>query len=417
MQDAETLLRDSIHSISEFDPAIYKTATAPCVSIYLPTPHTARDMRRDDWTRIQFKDLRNEAERTLAEQYDERAYKGIVEKMDWLLENGDDPIWTTAKEGLAFLMNDTDAYVYNLSVAPESAVVVGDEYYIKPLLMNAQFGMDYYLLLLNAGNFGLLRGNYDHAHWVELPADVKAQFIDQFANSEEGAASKSDDIGALDYYTLEGHESPFHGYKSRNDVKQEEAEKFFRSVNKAMNDELVRDDPTPVILVTLPEHEHMFREIATFPTLQAEAILKDPCTVSGTELRDDAVKIVMDRRGKAIKELTDRYNLDVSKDRASDDLVKIGKALFEKDVEILFVEQGKGMPGTFDVATGAVDYDPAVDPTDDKKLDPASPDIVNAFAQAALKQDTKVIVLPAADMPTKNGVAAIYRWAEPNVIG
>lgn len=415
MRDASVLLRDSIHSLNAFDPSIYERTQAPCVSIYLPTPHKDREMRRDEWVTIEFKDLRNEAERTLAESYDKSAYKGIVEKMDYLLDHPDDTIWLSAKRGLAFLIDNERANVYNLSFAPESAVVVGDEFFIKPLLMNAEYEMDYYLLLLNSGNFGLLRGNYDHAHWVELPDDVKSEFTELYPLEE--VDDRPTDVGALDYYSLEGHLSPFHGYKSRNDVTKEHKEKFFRYVDKALNDKILRNDPTPVILVTLPEHEHLFRSLATFPTLMDESILKDPCTISGADLRDGAVKIIEAKRGASIKELTDRYELDVSKDRASDDPVKIGHALYQKDVDILFVEKGKGLPGTFDATTGEVDCDPATNPTDDQQLDPASPDIANAFAQAALKQGGKVIVLPAADMPAENGVAAIYRYAEPNVIG
>lgn len=415
MRDAAVILRDSIHSLTAFDPSIYENTQAPCVSIYLPTPHKEREMRRDEWTSIEFKDLRNEAERTLAESYDKNEYAGIVEKMDYLLDHPDDTIWLSAKRGLAFLIDNERANVYNLSFAPQSAVVVGDEFYIKPLLMNAEYEMDYYLLLLNSGNFGLLRGNYDHAHWVELPDDVKNEFTELYPLEE--VDDRPTDVGALDYYSLEGHMSPFHGYKSRNDVTKEHREKFFRYVDKALNDRVLRNDDTPVILVTLPEHESAFRSLATFPSLLPESILKDPCTISGADLRAAAVKIIEGRRASAMKELIDRYQLDASKDRASDDLVKIGRALYQKDIDTLFVEKGKSLPGTFDAATGEVDYDPASNPTDDKQLDPASPDVVNAFAQATLKQGGKVIVLPAAEMPTKNGTAAIYRYAEPNVIG
>lgn len=415
MRDASVLLRDSIHAMNAFDPSIYQRTEAPCVSIYLPTPHDEREMRRDRWVSTQFKDLRNEAERTLAETYDKAAYKGIVEKMDYLLDHPDDTIWLSAQHGLALLIDNNDAFAFDLTFAPQPTVMVGEEFYLKPLLMNAEYEMDYYLLLLNVGNFGLLRGNHDHAHWVELPDDVKQAFIELYPLQEPD--DKPTDIGALDYYSLEGHMSPFHGHRSRNDVTKEHREKFFRYVDKVLNDRILRDDPTPVILVTLPEHESAFRALATFPTLLPETILKDPCTVSGTELRDAAVAIIEKRRTDAIGALKERYDLDASKDRASDDPVKIGRALFEKDVDVLFVEQGKGLPGTFDAATGTVDYDPATDPIDNKELDPANPDIADAFAQATLKQGGKVIVLPADDMPTTSGVAAIYRYAEPSVTG
>ena len=73
-------------------------------------------------------------------------------------------------------------------------------------------------------------------------------------------------------------------------------------------------------------------------------------------------------------------------------------------------EEGKDIPGTFDPKTGELFFDPDTDPTDDKKIDPASPDLVDAFAQCALAQDAHIYVLPADQMPGNKGVAAIYRY-------
>lgn len=72
-----------------------------------------------------FKDLMKDAERTLAETYDKDAYKGIVEKADYLLEHPDMPLWLHAGEGLGFLMNNDDIYVYNLFFAPDPMVAAG----------------------------------------------------------------------------------------------------------------------------------------------------------------------------------------------------------------------------------------------------------------------------------------------------
>lgn len=121
MKDEKETLRktaDSIHVMEKFDPAILADVTAPVVSLYIPVHHTEREERRDIWDRDMFKDLMKDAERTLAETYDKDAYKGIVEKADYLLAHPDMPLWLHAGEGLGFLMNNDDIYVYNLFFAP-----------------------------------------------------------------------------------------------------------------------------------------------------------------------------------------------------------------------------------------------------------------------------------------------------------
>ncbi len=412
MKQADNMLRDSVNeldavrtsirTVDNFDPELYKQAKAPYVSIYLPVQHKERTQRRDTWTADEFKDLAKEALRRLAEGYDDEAFAGLRERIDYLQGHPDDTVWLNAGKGLAFLMSNTGVDVLNLDFAPEATVVVGDELYIKPLLRNFRYGMSYYLLLLNTDRFGLLRGDYHGVHYLPLLPSVHQEFAEMF-DAYDGTEA------ALDYYSLEGHMSPYHDHKSRKEVAKEEAEKFFRHVNKVMSDDVAKVDPTPVILVTLPEHATMFRRLCTFDTLLPEGIEKDARTLSGETLRDDAVKIIDAKRQADLKKVIERYELDASKSKATDDLAKVGEALAERNVDVLFVEMGKGLPGTFDATTGAIAYDDHRDPVDAELIDPADPDIVDAMAQAALKQDATIYVLASEEMPTRNGVAAIFR--------
>ena len=396
-------LAENIHVMSGVDPKGYQNPSAPVVSIYIPVKRTQRDDRQEDWDRIELKDLAKEAERHLEEKYSNYDIKGITDKLDYLVTHKDLPLWINASAGLGFLVSATDVYVFNLSFAPEPVVAVGQQYYLKPLFRNLQYEMNYKLLLLNTDFFALLDGDYNGIRYEPLPDDVKNYFAETFPEFDG-------ETTALDYYSLEDHRTPFDDNKSRNEVTQEEAEKFFRYVDKAMNDKLVRDDKTPVILVTLPEHEHMFRQICTFDTLLPETIKKDARTLSGTELRNDAVKIMEDRKDAELADLKEKYGYHASKGNATNSIPDIGFALAEKKVGVLFLEAGKGLPGTFDPVTGEVTYDGATNPVDDKEIDPANPDIAAAFAEAAANQDAQVLVLEHDKMPVDGGMAAIYRY-------
>lgn len=397
-------LDEHIH-VTTFQPKEYvnEAPAGPLVSIYIPVKRTQREGRQQDWDRIDFKDLCKEACRRLEEDWTEQDYAGIKQKLDYILAHEDLPLWVDASKGLAFLVTNQDAYVINMNTAPESIVVVGPQFYLKPLFADQMHDMAYKLLLLNTDFFALLDGDYNGVHYVPLPDDVKAYFAETFPEFDG-------ETTALDYYSLTDHESPYHDHKSRNDVTKEQAEKFFRYVDKAMNDKLVRESNEPVILVTAPEHDHMFRELCTFETLLPEGIKKDPRTLSGTTLRDDAVAIIEGIRAQELAKLEEDYGYKASKGEASDSLPDIGLALVERKVGVLFLEEGKGIPGTFNDETGAVTFDGSKDPVDDAELDPASPDIAAAFAEAAALQDAKVLVLPADKMPVKSGVAATYRF-------
>ena len=88
------------------------------------------------------------------------------------------------------------------------------------------------------------------------------------------------------------HLNPYHDYRSRNEVSKIEAEKFYRSINKVVQDTLLPDNPDPVILACLPEHEAEFRKIATIPHLMDKGIEKDPGSMDSKELAIAACKIL-----------------------------------------------------------------------------------------------------------------------------
>lgn len=398
-------LDESIHRTT-FQPKEFINETAaggPLVSIYIPVKQVQREGGQQDWDRVEFKDLSEEALRRLAKDYAMADFAGIQKKLNYILEHEDLPLWVDASQGLAFLVTNQDAYVINMSTAPESAVVVGPQFYLKPLFRDQMHEVNYRLLLLNADFFALLEGDRNSVHYVPLPDDVKSFFAETFPEFDG-------ETTALDYYSLTDHESPYHDHKSRKDVKQEEAEKFFRYVNKAMTDTLDRTSTDPVILVTAPEHESFFRKICTFDALLPEGIRKDPRSLSGSTLRDDAVAIMDALGAKDVAKLEEDYGYRASKGEATDRIPDIGLALVERKVSVLFLEEGKGIPGTFDATTGEVSFDGSPNPVDDKALDPASPDVAAAFAEAAALQDAQILVLPADKMPVTSSIAATFRF-------
>ena len=208
------------------------------------------------------------------------------------------------------------------------------------------------------------------------------------ANSDDIAAdARKGEKGALDYISLEGHMGQYHDHQSRNEVKKDDALPWFRYVNKAVNDYLVRDDTTPIILCCDEEYETAFRKLSTLRHLLPVGIKKDPAGLDGKALLEESLAVM-------------------------DDFDAIGMALAERRVGALFLVKGKILPGGFDINTGTVTFDGDPNPVDDGYIDPAAPDITDAFAQAALAQDAHIYIVEQNQMPTDQPVAALFRYAE-----
>ena len=279
-------IADSIYLMDEIDSSEFQVQEPPVVTIYIPVHRTERAGRRSEWDRIEFKDLVKQARHELAEHWSKRDAHGILERLDYIESDEDLPLWLGEEKGLAFLVDPDKCRVYKMHTEPEAKVVVGDKYYMDPILdeAEAEQAERFKLLLLNSDFFALLDGDAHGVHYEPLPDSVAQYFAEMYP-------AFSGNTTALDYYSLEGHTSPYHDHKSRNDVSKEEQKKFFRHVNKVLNDQLLRNYQNPVILVTAPEHVHMFKEVCTVD-LYPKIIEKDPRGLTGKQLHEDALKLL-----------------------------------------------------------------------------------------------------------------------------
>lgn len=397
-------VRASIHIMGGLTNEIYSNPQGPFVSLYLPVHHQDRAGGRNWWDDIELKDLVKQAQADLERDFTGE-YDGIKQRLTLLEEHPNWFVWENAKDAIAFLVSNTDVYVFplDIQIPDKGFVTVGNEFFIKPLVRNYERACHYYLLLLSNDHFAFVEGDEETINRMPMPAGVKDEYAELWGTYDGHEA-------ALDYQAIVGHESPFHNFQSRNDVKKEEGEYFFRYVNKAVNDTFKDHDATPVILVCLPEHLAEFKKVCTIHDVLPEAIEKDPGALDAKQLLADAVAIMNKHEAEALQQLRDTYNEDAAHDKASDDIDTVAKAIFEDQVATLMLAKGKIIPGSYDPQDGSVNFDTATDPADDKLFDPASPDVTDGLAQAALQHGGEVIVLPQEQMPTASPVAAVFRY-------
>ncbi|MGP1609325.1 MAG: hypothetical protein ACTS5G_01370, partial [Burkholderiales bacterium] len=87
---------------------------------------------------------------------------------------------------------------------------------------------------------------------------------------------------------------------------------------------------------------------------------------------------------------------------ATDDLAAAAQAADAGRVDVLLVEAERQVPGRMDVATGAI--------TLGKLDDPEVDDLLDDLGERVLAAGGEVVIVPAERMPTRTGLAAIYRF-------
>ncbi|WP_449316849.1 baeRF8 domain-containing protein [Rubneribacter sp.] len=367
-------------------PALLAREKPPCASIYLPTGGP-REERRD---RALFEALANEA-REKIERQSERRERG---RLDELLDLASARLGALrsglAESGLAVLAASDRAYACRLDRPVGPLAFTGERFLTRPLLGALRPGARYLLLALSADRFSLIEGDARSLERMEVPAPAR-----DARRTASGGPS------------FDGHQSAYHGWKSSNDVRKEEAEAFFRSVNQEATALLSRDGGPrlPVILVSLPEHQGMFRRISTVPGLLEEGIEKNPDGVGEPELLADAAA-VMGRVAQAHAErLLDAYGQAVGTGGASSSPYAVGMALAERKVRALLLAEGAYVPGAFDERTGEVRLFERR-PHDRFQ----GPELADALSRAALAQGAEVLELPAEQVPGESGIAALFRY-------
>jgi len=68
----------------------------------------------------------------------------------------------------------------------------------------------------------------------------------------------------------------------------------------------------------------------------------------------------------------------------------------------LLIEDRREVPGRINAATGDIEFDDLVHPEVD--------DVLDDLGTLALKMGGQVVIVPTERMPTKTGIAAIYRY-------
>ena len=157
-----------------------------------------------------------------------------------------------------------------------------------------------------------------------------------------------------------------------------------------------------MILAALPEHHTLFRQVSHNPYLVDEGIGVNPDAVTIDGLRERAWRVVEPYYLGRLAWITEEFNAAASRELGSADLAQVAEAAVAGRVDTLLIHADREVPGRIDRATGRLDLSDLTRPDAD--------DILDDLAEMVLTMKGRVVVVPAARMPTKSGVAAIYRY-------
>ncbi|MCG7853894.1 MAG: hypothetical protein MIO92_15340 [Methanosarcinaceae archaeon] len=378
----------------DFAAGILDNCDPPCLSLYQPTHRRHPDNQQDP---IRFGNLVKALEESLLKQFPKDDIRSLLEP--FLTMADDRNFWNHTLDGLAVLRAKGVFRVYKLQRPVGELAVVADRFHTKPLVRILQSADRYQVLGLNRKEIKLFEGNRDALDEIEpaegVPRTITQALGDELTEPHQTVAS---------YGGVGGGQTPMHhGHGGKESEVDIDAERFFRAVDRGVLKHHSQPSGLPLILSTLPENHHKFRAVSHNPFLIEEGINIHPDALSSIdELRQRAWQVIEPHYLARLAALVEDFGSARSKGLGDGELTQVAKAVVGGRVATLLIEARREISGRLDAVTGDIEFDDLAHPDVNDVLDD-----LGAFA---LKMGGQVVIVPKERMPTKTGIAAIYRY-------
>jgi hypothetical protein len=365
----------------------------PCLSLYQPTHRRHPDNQQDP---IRFRNLVKELEASLRQKYPTAESRLLLEPFEALAHDAE--FWNHTLDGLAVLGGPGTFRALTIPQSVAELVVVADSFHTKPLRRFLQSVDRYQVLGLNLDKIRLFEGNRHALVELELVPGVPRTIADAL-----GGELTEPHQTVASYGGAGGASNPMHhGHGGKADEADIDAERFFRAVDRAVLAHYTKPSGLPLILAALPEHHHLFHQVSQNPLLLHDGIRFSPDFLPTDELRERAWQAVAPRYQARLASLREEFEQARSKSVGSDDLAQVAEAAHSGRVETLLVDADRQIAGRLDGATGRVELANLSDPHID--------DLLDDLSELVMKKGGTVLVIPSAGMPSRTGLAAIYRY-------
>ncbi|MGQ0699044.1 MAG: baeRF3 domain-containing protein [Panacagrimonas sp.] len=287
--------------------------------------------------------------------------------------------------------------VFRLQRAVPELAVVADSFHTKPLRRFLQTVDRYQVLGLSRGKFQVFEGDRNALDEIK-PSAGRARTISEVLGDDQSEPSQT----SFSHGGGGGSNAAIHhGQGGKSDGNDVETERFFRSIDRAVLDQHSKPSGLPLILATLPEHDHLFRQLSHNPFLMEAGLHANPEGMAIDELRQRVWEVVEPQHRARQLAMAGAFSAAQSRGLGSDNLTQVAQAAAEGRVATLLIESGRQIAGRLDGASGRIVAGNLNHPQVD--------DLLDDLGELVEKMGGEVRVLPAARMPGSTGLAATYR--------
>jgi hypothetical protein len=388
-----TLSRESLQTLME-------TQHGPCISLFMPTDRTGVEGQQDQ---LRIRRLIREAESLVRgnAQLHSAQVEDLLEPLRALLDN--EQFWSHAGDGLAIFRSPTAFRSFRLPSSFKEQAVVGDHFYLRPLLPLLTYDGSFYILALSQNAVRLLACTHDHVNELPLPEQVSASLAEFLKDEERENDLQSHSSASFGTVGKAGrHPTIFHGQGVGTDDAKDDILRYFQHIDRGLHD-LLRDETASLVLAGVEYLFPIYQQANSYPHLLEQGIAGNPDKLQAEALREKAWAVVEPVILQARQEAAAQYTDLASTERASSNTSEIVPAAYYGRVASLFVARDREQWGTFDPATDRLQVH--------EQAQPGDGDLLDLAATQTLLHGGAVYAVEQTDMPDAAPLAAVFRYA------
>lgn len=348
----------------------------------------------NDKDRIQFENLVSEAKKRITDS-DLEEKSALLEQLDNALGNRDSFVKFIG--GLVLYITPEDIYFYHLGISVTDRVYIGDSPYILPVAANAQYTLDYHLLVLNRESIRLFEGHgeklqeEDLSEYDEAPVDLETALGTEKEGGNLNFGAYSTGAGQ----TGTGH--AFHGHQETSQEKDIDRERYFRMVDDFVFDHFSNKLHYPLIVYSVEDNQAVFKDISHNKYLSDVMITGSAAGMNTSDIQKQVAETINKLNDKEREDLLNRLNEASPENRIENIPDDLTAASLQGRIDNLFLQKDYEIPGS-------INDEGLYDENDERN------NFVDVLVQNVLNSKGNVYIFEHEDMPEATPIAATLRY-------
>lgn len=354
--------------------------SSPCLSLYLNT-HRASVQAAED--RIRYKNMLREAEALVGGD------SGFLEPARDLLK--DEEFWTHLADSVAVFCAPSFFRVYKAPFPLTTDLVVGERFYVKPLLGLMALPTRFFVLALSQ-DVRLFECTLEGL--TEVTLSGAEQSLKEF-NKREG---RWDDLQQHSV-SNQGAGAIFHGQGAGKDDLDERQVKFLQQIDRAVTKHL-NASHAPLLLAGTQESVALYAKLNHYPATEPEPMVGSPDHLPGHDLFRQAWQYQVQKLSSAQAAAVEQFRQLRGSDRAIDHPEAVLMQAAQGRVRTLIVALDQHVWGRWS--------DENLSAQTMSEWQPGAEDLLDRAAVLAASNGATVYTLPQDQMPSALAAAILH---------